>query len=227
MSMKEWAKREVEIACKRERGNAPEGEFDYGCACYESALKAFNSLLEDGHSGTSIGFTQNILNRLIDGKPLGPIEDAEDVWELDKFFDCEEYVTYQCKRMSSLFKRVYKDGTVTYSDTDLIVCVNINKPDIVYNFRLIRDIAEELFPITFPYYPSAKPIRIYCEDFLTDELMGDFDTVGIFNAVKPGGEQVEINRFFKMDVGDKDWVEIDIDAYKSRYLRKIQKGRYA
>ncbi len=48
MTMSEWAKREVEIACKRENSNREEGEFDYGCACYESALKAFNSLLEDG-----------------------------------------------------------------------------------------------------------------------------------------------------------------------------------
>lgn len=46
MSMMEWAKREVEIASKRERGDKPESEWDYGCACYDSALKAFESLVE-------------------------------------------------------------------------------------------------------------------------------------------------------------------------------------
>lgn len=55
MSMMEWAKREVEIASKRERGDKPESEWDYGCACYNSALKAFESLCGDGHSGFSIG----------------------------------------------------------------------------------------------------------------------------------------------------------------------------
>ena len=70
MSMIEWAKREIEIAQKRERGNASDGEWDYGGTCYDSAFKAFQSLCEDGHSGMSIGFTKNILNRLIDGKPL-------------------------------------------------------------------------------------------------------------------------------------------------------------
>lgn len=50
MSMMEWAKREVEIASKRERGDKPESEWDYGCACYDSALKAFESLCGDGHS---------------------------------------------------------------------------------------------------------------------------------------------------------------------------------
>lgn len=70
MSMMEWAKREVEIASKRERGDKPESEWDYGCACYDSALKAFESLCGDGHSGFSIGITKGILNRLIERKPL-------------------------------------------------------------------------------------------------------------------------------------------------------------
>lgn len=45
-------------------------------------MRAFESLLGDGHSGMSIGITKNILNRLIDGKPLTPIEDTEDVWNV-------------------------------------------------------------------------------------------------------------------------------------------------
>ena len=47
--MKEWAKREIELACKRERGDKDPNKWDYGVACYESAFKAFNSLLEDEH----------------------------------------------------------------------------------------------------------------------------------------------------------------------------------
>lgn len=68
MSNLEWAKREVELACQKENPNRKDGEFDYGCACYESALKAFESLCEDGHSGLSIGQTAAILNRLISGR---------------------------------------------------------------------------------------------------------------------------------------------------------------
>ena len=80
--MLNWAKREVKIACEKENPNKKDGEFDYGCACYESALKAFETLCDDGHSGLSIKITQSILNRLIDGKPLTPIEDTDDVWNL-------------------------------------------------------------------------------------------------------------------------------------------------
>lgn len=61
MSMMEWAKREVEIASKRERGGKPESEWDYGCACYDSALKAFESLCGDGHSGLVLALQRGSL----------------------------------------------------------------------------------------------------------------------------------------------------------------------
>ena len=68
MGMFDWAKHEIELAKQFERKDSDnnEDEFDYGCACYDSALKAYNALLEDGHSGMSISITKNILNRLID-----------------------------------------------------------------------------------------------------------------------------------------------------------------
>lgn len=50
MNMLDWAKREVELACKRENSDRKPGEWDYGCACYDSALKALRSLLEDDHT---------------------------------------------------------------------------------------------------------------------------------------------------------------------------------
>ncbi len=84
----DWAKREVEIACKKENPSRKESEFDYECACYESALKAFE-----------------------------------------------------------------------------------------------RRIIDKMFPITMPYMPG-RPIKVCCEDFLTDKKNGDFDTVGVFYALK-------------------------------------------
>lgn len=122
MSMSEWAKNEIEIACKRERGDKNPDEWDYGCACYESAYKAFLSLMDDEHSGFSIGVTKSILNRLIDGKPLSPIEDTPDIWGDDAIFEFDNCTTYQCKRMSSLFKDVYKNGMVKYHDVNRFYC---------------------------------------------------------------------------------------------------------
>lgn len=93
MNLLDWAKREVEIACKHENPYRKEGEFDYGCACYESALKAFESLLEDGHYGFSIKMTQAILNRMIDEQPLTPIEDTDDIWREFVWSKTEKKIT--------------------------------------------------------------------------------------------------------------------------------------
>lgn len=218
MSMTEWAEREIEIACKKERGNDLDGEWDYGCACYESALKAFKSLMEDGHSGFSIGLTKNILVRLIEGKPLTPIEDTEDVWR-----KCirgnENYDTYQCNRMYSLFKDVYEDGTVKYSDNDRIVCVDYYT-GVTYSFGFIRDMVNEMFPITMPYL-GTEVYKVYASDFLYDENNGDFDTIKIHHILKPDGEKITIDRYFKSS--EEGMVEIDLDEYSERYKRRVKK----
>lgn len=214
MNLKEWAKREVEIACKRENPDRKEGEFDYGCACYESALKAFNCLIEDNHSGMSIGFTKNILNRLIDGKCLTPIEDSGDIWKYS--FDRGDGIKiYKCKRMSSFFKDVYPDGRVKYDDINRVIKVDMTT-DTIWHSGFIDRIVDDLYPITMPYMPTYKPYKVYCEDFLTDSKNGDYDTVGVLYGIDPDGNKFEINRYFKD--GDRDMIEIDKEEYEARKL---------
>lgn len=214
MKMSEWAKREVEIACKKENPYRKEGEFDYGCACYESALKAFNSLLEDGHSGYSIGFTKNILNRLIDGQPLTPIEDTDDVWEERGVYKDGVKMSYQCKRMGSLFKDVYEDDTVKYTDVNRFICYDSDS-NIGYHNGFIKEIATEYVgEITMPYYPSTKPIKVYTSECLFDPINGDYDTLCIAYLEFPDGQKITIARYFKE--AEDGFEEIDYDEYKMR-----------
>lgn len=213
MSMLDWAKKEIEIACKRENPDHKEGEWDYGIACYESALKAFESLCEDGHSGMSIGLTKAILNRLIDGKPLTPIEDTPDVWRLCGSNHDDDYDTYQCKRMSSLFKDVYKDGRVKYSDVNRYYCVTIESPNVPFTNGLVGKIIDEMFPIEMPYSPEDT-IKVVCREFLVDPRNGDYDTIGVLYAIKENGEKIPINRYFKD--GEREMVEISKREYLTR-----------
>ena len=226
MSLMEWAKREVEIACKRENPERKEGEFDYGCACYESALKAFESLCEDGHSGMSIRFTKAILDRLIDGQPLTPIEDTEDVWKEGHRWGEQDYTTHQCKRMSAFFKYIYDDGRVRYRSNDYCYCVDVNNPNSSWQNSFISRIIEDMFPITMPYFPS-KPIKVVVEEFLVDPKNGDYDTMGVLYCLKEeNGEQkrIEINRFFREPeiYEPKCWTEISKDEYEERKANKIK-----
>ena len=82
-----------------------------------------------------------------------------------------------------------------------------------------------MFPITMPYMPG-KPIKVYCEDFLTDKKNGDFDTVGVFYALKTENDKqkkIEINRFFRAPKGDEKgvWIEISKEEYTQRKDKRL------
>lgn len=211
-NMELWAEEEIRIACKRERGNTSENEWDYGVACYESALKAFRSLAEDGHSGMSIGITLDILNKLVKGQALTPIDDVDDVWEeRGTYLSGANHTTYQCRRMSSLFKDVYADGHIKYIDVNRFRCVTLNSSACWSNGHVTR-IASEYFPITMPYVPHTY--TVVCEEFLTDRKNGDFDTIGILYIRDNAGERKTVNRYFA-DC-EEGWREIDPAEYVQR-----------
>ena len=162
----------------------------------------------------------------MNGQPLTPIEDTDDIWDV-RAANGYGYRSYQCMRMSSLFKHVYPDGIVKYSDVDRSYCLNINDPKVSYSLGLVRDIIDEMFPITMPYIPG-NPIKVYCEDFLTDKKNGDFCTVGVFYALKTEAgkqEKIDINRFFREPEDDEPgaWIEISKEEYDERKLKKINK----
>lgn len=213
MSMLDWAKREVDIACKKECGNESDDKFNYGCACYASAIKAFESLIGDGHSGMSIGITKGILNRLIDGKPLTPIEDEPDAWNDIWKAEDRKCACYQSKRMSSLFKYVYNDGQVEYRDIDRFICKDEPSGTFWHN-SFVAEILSQSFPITFPYAPLDKPIVVHRTTALFDCENGDYDTMAIWYAETPNGNRTEINRFFKE--ADGQWQEICEKEYRER-----------
>ena len=162
--------------------------------------------------------------RLIDGKSLTPIEDTDDVWNLIDNHE-DGYISYQCKRMSSLFKDVYADGTVKYDDISRSYCIDIHDSNNKYSSGLVRRIIDAMFPITMPYMPG-KPIKVYCEDFLTDKKNGDFDTVGVFYALKTENdkqEKIEINRFFREPKEGEEgrWTEISKEEYMQRRDKRL------
>ena len=226
MSMLEWAKREVELAIEDSKQYTEDAEeFDYGVECFRSALRAFESLLGDGHSGFSISMTRDILIRLIDGRCLTPIVDTDNVWNTDRLLIFEspkgEYTSYQCLRMSSLFKDVYADGTVKYSDNDRVVMVVLDEKgnEHFWHSGHSSKIIHEMFPITMPYMPTEKSYKIYANEFLFDKHnhpTWDFDTIGYTYLVTPEGKEIEVNRYFKETKKD-GVVEISREEYEKRY----------
>lgn len=219
--MEEWAKREIELACKRERGDKDPNEWDYGVACYESAYKAFKSLMEDDHSGNSIGITMNILNRLVKCKPLTPIADTPDIWNEVGLGKTGLVKSMQCSRMGSFWKDICPDGTVKYIDNDRVIAYCIDNPTVGWHSGTIVHLIHEMFPITMPYFPESTPYKVYIYEGLTDPKNGDWDTIAVFYVITPDGERVEINRYFD----DTDSTrEITKEEYLEKEKRFVNQG---
>lgn len=195
----EWAKREINIVCKKDFSEYLEEEFDYETECYKTVLKAFVDICENKYLHSGKQFMKHTLNRLLDGKPLSPIEDVDDIWNV--IMDHNGYIVYQCNRMESLFKHVYPNGDVKYKDKNYYYCVDIYNNNDRYTLSIVEDIVYELFPITMPYLPLG-PIVLYCSVVK--------DTIDVLYAIKPSGEQVNICRYFKAisDAPNQKFIEI-------------------
>ena len=208
MTTEEWAEREVELACKKENPNWDGKSFDYGCACYQSALKAYKSLCEDDHSGASFNITKNILIRLMNDLPLKSITDDDFLgvkpdWDDSKYLEKNGLKSHlQCPRMFSLSRKETLDGEITYSDVDRVVFHDANGDGWWHNGYATK-IVDEMFPITMPYYPSKEKYKVYGESFYmvdgedkTAENVGSYNLLKIYYVITPDKERIEINKEF-------------------------------
>lgn len=185
MSMTEWAEREIAAACKRENPNWDGKSFDYGCSCYQSALKAYKSLMEDNHSGFSFSMTKRILKKLLDEIPLSPITDDDFFADKYESLESDENLKsrglkshIQCPRRSSLFREEDLEGNIKYKDIDRYYCIDAENPSDTFSSSTANFI-DELYPITMPYMPSSTSFKVYVREWLTDKAHGDFDVVEI------------------------------------------------
>lgn len=218
-TMSDWAKNEVMLACRKENPDWKEGEWDYGCSCYQSALKAYLSLMKDGHSGFSFAATRNILEKLLYSTPLTPIEDIPEEWEDVDYVDEGGMGHFQCKRRFSLFKYISQDGKVFYRDNNQYVCklfTDEGEQDGDFHCKVIEDIMNEMYPITMPYMPEIKPYTVVVRPYLTDRNNGDIDTLHVVDIRLPNGGYKFVGRFFKEDP-KQGWVEIQWDEFEKRF----------
>ena len=228
MSMYDWAEQECRLACKKENPDFDfdSDDFDYGCSCYKSALKAYKSLAEDGHSGMSFSFTRDILERLMRHEPLTPITD-DDFKGGNLSYSDEDLASMglkseiQCPRMSSLFRKETVDGKVTYCDVNRAYSVNVETPSDTFSCGRETNIVDEMFPIKMPYLPEKEEYKVYIQTFLADKKNGDFDTQGILYLITPEGKRIDINRYYTEKNGEM--VEISKDEYDELLEKRLDK----
>lgn len=225
MSMTEWAEREVAAACKRENPNWDGKSFDYGCSCYQSALKAYKLLMKDGHSEFSCSMTRNILKKLLDEIPLSPITDDDFITDKDRELGSDEHLKerglksrIQCPRRSSLFREEDLEGNIKYVDIDRRYCVDAESPSHTF-LSSVANFIDDFYPIRMPYTPSSTPFKVYVNTWLTNKAHGDFDVQEVIGYRDQNNIWHNWNIFlYHDDNGTKEITSVE-EKYKLRNAR--------
>lgn len=222
MSIYDWARQEVQLA-KAELKRNKNDEAQYMIACYDSALRAYEKLMKDGHSGTSFAITRGILEKLMNEIPLMPLEDTEIMW--DHAYDRENESVFRHKRMSSLHKMVNKKtGAIRFSDSNRILCKNLVGVNSAYFYNgFISRIIDGMFPIEFPYMPTKEKYIAYVTEFLMDPANGDYDTMNLVSVKLPTGEVRPINLYYKEENGR--WSLITPDDWIGRKKKAFEREK--
>ncbi len=216
MNTYEWAQREIEIACENERkqcqkeSDYQEGNEDYGIMCYQAAGELLKVFEAQGHSGYSAQLVKQIFSRLVDGKPLTPVTDEDDQWmEYAQYLSADDGIRrYQHKRMSSLFKQVDVDGTVSINDIDRVKVYD-KEIDAYFSTRFIDGLINEIWPIVFPY--RGEKIRVTIDEIVADDTPYN-DLMYVAKAVKEDGTEILIDRYF-MEDAEGGYTELDTYGY--------------
>lgn len=215
---------------------SPTGDYDFldkndeNCnttpymAAMNIMVKFADQIKDNGIAGFQKGVLVGILERLINDKPLTPIEDEPDMWEILSSHE-KSHTVYQCMRYPSLFKTVYDDGKVKYNDARRFVAEDISANGHLHldDCKIITNIMENCHPITMPYYPAIEPIRISYSAF---HHKPDMNSIGWWNAIDTIGieDPIDGHNIYFQEVEGADgykWKEISEEDYVPRLNNNI------
>lgn len=218
---------------EKEHGDGWGGYFS---GCVKSAQKAYKAMESDNHSGASWNFASNVLCQALWGDRLAPIEESElkKPSEYPARYMIDKYVGWKFETFKDLplsFYRITKpDGTtffdddrrvrfvVVKSETDLTNVTKEDKPHCLQ--RLLNDVADEMFPISFPYHFNnifKLVFNVAIKDF--GDMSSDNWYVHVISVVDPDIIVHPVNRYFHFytwNTEDYSHVlkEIDRDTYE-------------
>ena len=215
---KEWANKEAEHVAKyvtmKYGNNIPMTK------CYETvvneAVKLFNELEDLQHTEESKVMIKRFLSRLIEDKPLSPIEDRDDMWdEVESPFEEDTGVEiYINKRLRTLFKRVDGDD-VSYHDGNRVTCINmLTGNNLTLSF--VEDFIDRNYPIKFPYFPTKKyivKVKLFSHN--------GSHVMSIHNVIDPDGKITYFSKYYATNE-KLEWKEITFHDFHNRLSKHME-----
>jgi hypothetical protein len=178
--------------------------------CYRHALDAFEMLCKDC-SGYSMQLTLQFLTKMVNGQPITPISDSDFGDNSRSYYKDDGTLSIQCPRMTSLFKYIHTDGTITYTDINRVL-VKIIKNSTHWTNGLITRVVDEMYPIKMPYMPTTEKFIANVDEYLFNKDNGDYDAIKFVSLKHPDGTVEDINRYF-MEI-DHKFTEVSEEVFK-------------
>lgn len=216
MNRLEWIKNEISIACNKKEweGNSVVSRVDFNLAkaAFLIVEDVLSVLLKNEYSDDYYEIIRKTVTDLINEKPLTPIKDIPEVWEDVKDNNDESICRiYRCIRKKTLYKFVYPDGSIRFTDKKRVVFKNQNKEEY---FDFVTDLIDDLYPIKMPY-DASKTILVNGNKFLLYKNSPlNYDTLSIKNCIVDGDVK-EINKFYVRTSSGN--TEISEQTYQSRF----------
>ena len=172
-------------------------EIDWIEPVCKNALEILKCYTDYPHDNVTLSNTQYIVNRLLSGRPLTPIEESDNWTQIEYKDKCCK--AFKCDRMSSLIKFIYENGDVKYSDLSRFICIDIDDNSNQWLSKHVNSIMDDLIPITMPYDTVDTGIAVVCKRGKSNVNLdeNEYDLEGIIYCILPDGHKVDINRFFK------------------------------
>ena len=100
----------------------------------------------------------------------------------------DNFNTYQCSRLTSLFKEVYNDGDIKYFDVNGYEMYNLDptlpKNDGACYNGFVNSVMDDLYPLEMPYVaPLKKPAVYFAGGFMSENEFDKVMVMGIISVV--------------------------------------------
>lgn len=168
-TMTDWAEREVEIVLNNLKKSIKESDdFKYSKSVYVDALNVYKCIMKQSYSGYSFYAIRYILDKLMNEIPLSPINGEDDEW-VPVPMQKDGVKVFQSIRRYSLFKEVSENGTINYTDTDRVVCIDIDTSEKLL-FGDAVNLIDKMFPITIPYEPKKEKFKVFVKKSKSSDI---------------------------------------------------------
>lgn len=189
---------------------------------HEEAFEEYCNLIKKYCTGSRLYGILHYINEYNSRLPLTPIIDDSKDWANTTTTKNGVVKKQYCKRYPKLFKETYENGKVVYRDNDRVSAFD-HILGLNYHFGLCNLVYDEMFPIKLPYEVENENARFYIHTFLSnrDDEESEFDTAALLFIEKKDGEQIPVNRYFRIANEDEEpdiggWVEIDVKELEER-----------